>query len=119
MFKYAINPGQNRVPVTLDNSRVMLPLGANLAAALLGMGELIFRFSPVSGKPSSPHCLMGVCYECLMEINGVTRQACMTRVEEGMVINRHREPLAPLQNPDSKQNPASEQDRASEQGRVP
>ena len=61
----------------------------NVAAALLGVGETIFRISPSSHTPCSPHCLMGVCFECMMEIDGVQRQACMTEVREGMVINRY------------------------------
>jgi D-hydroxyproline dehydrogenase subunit gamma len=32
---------------------------------------------------------MGVCFECMMEIDGVQRQACLTETKEGMVINRH------------------------------
>jgi len=31
--------------------------------------------------------MMGVCFECLMEINGrANTQACMTPVEEGMQV---------------------------------
>jgi predicted molibdopterin-dependent oxidoreductase YjgC len=32
---------------------------------------------------------MGVCFECMMEIDGIQRQACLTPVREGMVIDRH------------------------------
>ena len=33
--------------------------------------------------------MMGVCFDCLVEINGnANRQACMTQVEDGMRINR-------------------------------
>lgn len=88
MFKYDIAPGQ-MVKVSLDNRSVLLPCGMNLAAALLGAGEIISRISPTSKKPCAPHCLMGVCYECLMEIDGINRQACMTRVTPGMVIKRN------------------------------
>ncbi len=79
------------VKVSLDNRLVLLPGGMNLAAALLGAGEIISRMSPTSQKPCSPHCLMGICYECLMEIDGINRQACMTRVTQGMVIKRNFE----------------------------
>ena len=89
MFKNDNNNTPNTVPVVLDGRAVSLPAGMSVAAGLLGIGEIISRISPSSKKPCSPHCLMGVCYECLMEINGVKRQACMTEVEEGMVINRY------------------------------
>ncbi len=89
MFEYDIENKQQMVTITLDGRPTALPTGMNVAAALLGIGEIIFRISPSSQKPCSPHCLMGVCYECLMEIDGIKRQACMTTVVEGMVINRH------------------------------
>jgi predicted molibdopterin-dependent oxidoreductase YjgC len=89
MFKYDTENSQPLVTVTLDGKQISLPTGMNVAAALLGIGEIVSRISPSSHKPCSPHCLMGVCYECLMEIDGIKRQACMTDVAEGMVINRY------------------------------
>ncbi len=74
--------------VTLDRREVSLPGDASVAAGLLGQGEILSRISPASGEPRSPHCLMGVCCECMMEIDGVKRQACMTTPKPGMVINR-------------------------------
>ena len=89
MFKFDASIKQTTVHATLDGRPVSLPAGMNVAAALLGIGEIIFRISPSSHRPCSPHCLMGVCFECLMEIDGIERQACMTEVREGMMINRH------------------------------
>ena len=69
------------------------PEGMNLAAALLSQGELVFRESPVSGAPRGPFCLMGACFECLVEIDGkLDRQACMVEVAENMEIRRQRRP---------------------------
>ncbi|MEN8782473.1 MAG: (2Fe-2S)-binding protein [Desulfobacterales bacterium] len=89
MFKYDTAIAQETVTVRLDDKPMTLPVGMNVAAALLGIGEKISRISPTSHKPCSPHCLMGVCFECMMEIDGVQRQACMTEVRDGMIINRH------------------------------
>ncbi len=89
MFKQ--QEGQNNfelVSVTLDGEMRKIPAGVSVAAALLSVGEIISRISPSSHKPCSPHCLMGVCYECLMEIDGVQKQACVVEVKEGLVINR-------------------------------
>ncbi len=69
------------------------PEGMNLAAALLSQGELVFRESPVSGAPRGPFCLMGACFECLVEIDGKPgRQACMVEVAESMEVRRQRRP---------------------------
>lgn len=89
MFKHDSSPSTQSVTVLLDGCHKTLPAGMSVAAALLSCGEIISRVSQTSKKPCSPHCLMGVCYECLMEIDGHKRQACMTEVAEGMVINRY------------------------------
>ncbi len=88
MFKHDAS-AYTSVDVILDGQQTSVPAEINVAAALLTIGEITSRISPTSKKPCSPHCLMGVCFECLMEIDGVRRQACMTTVKEGMVINRN------------------------------
>lgn len=88
MFKHDATT-YTSVEVTLDGQPTSLPAEMSVAAALLTIGKITSRISLVSKKPCSPHCLMGVCFECLMEIDGIRRQACMTTVRKGMVINRN------------------------------
>ncbi len=76
------------VPVRFDDADLMLPLGMNLAAALLAAGIDTFRLTPTSGAPRAPFCMMGACFDCLVAIDGVTRQACQQDVSEGMIITR-------------------------------
>jgi D-hydroxyproline dehydrogenase subunit gamma len=83
-----LSPAAPRVRVMLDGQALDLPEGANLAAALLGAGVTVFRRTPVSGAPRGPFCMMGACFECLIEVEGVTRQACMMQVAAGMVLTR-------------------------------
>ncbi len=65
--------------------------GDSVAAALLAAGIRVFRETPISGSPRGPYCMMGVCFECLVEIDGVdNRQACMTAALDGMAIRRQR-----------------------------
>jgi predicted molibdopterin-dependent oxidoreductase YjgC len=65
--------------------------GDSLAAALLAAGVLDFRETPVSGAPRAPYCMMGVCFDCLVDIDGIgSRQACMTAAEDGMRVRRQR-----------------------------
>ncbi|SIS89039.1 2Fe-2S iron-sulfur cluster binding domain-containing protein [Roseivivax lentus] len=80
--------GTPRVPVVLDGTPIDLPDGANLAAALLAAGVDVFRQTPVSGAPRGPFCMMGACFDCLVEIDGVARQACMMQVAHGLQITR-------------------------------
>ena len=65
--------------------------GDTVAAALLAAGVLQFRDTPVSGAPRGPWCMMGACFDCLVEIDGVaSRQACLTPVADGMRVRRQR-----------------------------
>lgn len=74
---------------TFDGREVIARAGDSLAAALLADGILSFRNTPVSGSPRSPYCMMGVCFECLVEVDGIAnRQACMVRVKKGMRVKR-------------------------------
>ncbi|WP_064709686.1 (2Fe-2S)-binding protein [Rhizobium bangladeshense] len=61
--------------------------GDSVAAALLAAGHCITRRTPVSGAARGPYCMMGVCFECLVKIDGrPNRQACMVTVAEDMRI---------------------------------
>ncbi|WP_431280727.1 (2Fe-2S)-binding protein [Humitalea sp. 24SJ18S-53] len=77
------------VPVTVDGDAVAAAPQETVAVLLLRLGRLPFRRSPVSGAPRAAYCLMGACFECLVEIDGQPRrQACMVEVAPGMRINR-------------------------------
>lgn len=88
MFKKETDRTIETVTVTLDGESQELQSGVSVAAALLADGQLISRISPASNKPCAPHCLMGVCFECQMEIDGIQQQSCMVPVTEGQKINR-------------------------------
>ena len=81
-----IDPQGDEVKVRFESTELRLPLGENLAGALLVAGVMPFRHTPVSGAPRGPFCMMGACYDCLVEIEGVNRQACMVQVTAGMEI---------------------------------
>ena len=75
------------INVTIDGQNVQALEGDSVAAAALSNGLPYTRTTPVSGAPRAPFCLMGVCFDCLMVINGVPNQrACMTKVATGMEI---------------------------------
>jgi sarcosine oxidase subunit alpha len=62
-----------------------------VAAALLAADFQTFRTTPVSGAPRAPYCMMGVCFDCLVTIDGTgNRQACLVRVREGMRVEMQR-----------------------------
>lgn len=77
-----------KVSVTIEGQQMDVPAGISVAAAVLSVREGATRSTPVSGDGRAPYCMMGVCFECLMDIDGIpNRQACMVTVADGMVIN--------------------------------
>lgn len=78
------------VTIIVDEQHVQVPEGISVAAAVLGHAHAGETYThPVDKSPRAPYCLMGVCFECLMEINGERDvQSCLVTVQEGMVVKR-------------------------------
>jgi predicted molibdopterin-dependent oxidoreductase YjgC len=89
---FALRPDRAAtVEVFVDGVALRVPEGASAAAAVLLAGAAAIRETPVSGAPRLPYCMMGVCFDCLAEIDGVAnRQACLVPVAPGMRIARQR-----------------------------
>lgn len=80
-------PQQTLVTMFLDDESITVPAGYTVAAAMLIQQRRQNRTSPVSGAPRGPFCLMGGCFECLVEVDGINnQQACMMEVKEGMRV---------------------------------
>ena len=77
------------IKILFEGSSLDVAVGQTVAAALLSEGHLFFRNSLISGQARGPYCMMGVCYECMLEIDGQSsQQACLIPVREGMKIRR-------------------------------
>jgi predicted molibdopterin-dependent oxidoreductase YjgC len=88
MFKTLPDASTAAVNVVINGAAFSAPADCTAAAALLFAGAAYTRTTPVSGSPRAPYCMMGVCFECLVEIDGVpNQQACMVPIAEGMRIN--------------------------------
>ena len=67
--------------------------GDNVAAALLRVGKIQFR-TDEKNNARGPYCMMGVCFECLVEIDGRSnQQACQTMLLNGMHVRRQVAPI--------------------------
>ena len=90
MFKPYTSDIRKTVAIDFEGTRLNVPAGITVAAAIMGYsGENYIRRSPVSGEKRAPFCFMGVCHECLMEIDGMPdQQACIIEVKDGMAIKR-------------------------------
>lgn len=79
---------QSMISLTINDKPVTVPEGSTLWAAMALAGETATRISPVTRQARSAYCAMGICFECMVEIDGMpNQQACLTQVREGMSVN--------------------------------
>src|SRR6185295_16849282 len=79
--------------VYVDGEPLTAYAGETLAAAMLAVGRRALRAAPRTGSPRGLFCGMGVCYDCLMVVDGRPNvRACMTYVAEGMRAETQRGP---------------------------
>jgi sarcosine oxidase subunit alpha len=90
MFRRLIDRG-SPVTIFVDGAAATARDGDSVAAAVLEAGHAACRSSAVSGAARGPYCLMGVCFDCLVMIDGVAnRQGCMIPVRDGMRVATQR-----------------------------
>lgn len=81
-----INPGAT-VTLRLDGEPLQARRGQTVAVALLAAGRRVLRRTRRKGRPRGLFCAMGVCFDCVMTIDGKAGvRACMIRVEDGMQV---------------------------------
>ena len=74
------------VSISVDGLEVRAYPGEMLAAALFAAGLRRLRASPRAGGPRGMFCLMGVCQECLVRVDGAAVLACQATVRAGMTV---------------------------------
>lgn len=79
------------VAVYIDDVPITAEANESVAAVLLRQTPLWSRTTPVSDTRRAPYCLMGVCFDCLATVDGISSiQTCLVPVRKGMRINRQR-----------------------------
>ncbi|HEA65952.1 hypothetical protein LCGC14_2280370 [marine sediment metagenome] len=91
MFNRLHNINEPTVTITIEDQQIKVPASDSVAAAMLAAGIVTARTTPISGAHRGPYCMMGTCFECVVEIDGVpNQQACQTQVREGMNVTVQR-----------------------------
>lgn len=86
MFRRLDNSRQDQVEIYIDEMTQTVPINISVAAALLMFRKSV-RSTPIGDRPRGPFCMMGICFDCLVNINGVPNQrACMVTVDSGMRV---------------------------------
>ena len=74
--------------MTLDGETVTAQAGTSVAAAIIAHSGDASRITG-KGAARTPFCMMGVCFDCLIEVDGHPNvQSCMITVRDGMVLRR-------------------------------
>lgn len=77
-----------RLTLTLDGNPVTAYDGETVATVLLAEGHIATR-TTAGGEPRGVFCGMGVCFDCLVIVDGLPNtRACMTQVRDGMDVRR-------------------------------
>jgi hypothetical protein len=90
MFK-KITTAQNvdNIDIEIEGETYSVPADITVAAAvLMATGSVNYR-KHLADEPRAPYCMMGVCHECLIQIDDVeNQQGCLVNVLPGMRIQR-------------------------------
>jgi len=74
------------VTATFEGEPISAPRGSSVAAALIGTDRVAWRTTR-DGRPRGLFCGIGVCFDCIVEIDGESGQrACMIPLEDGMEV---------------------------------
>ncbi len=79
--------------ITVDGHLIAAVAGECLATALAAGGYVALGASP-GGRIRGVFCMMGVCQQCVAEVDGIIRPTCMVVVREGMDVRLSLEALS-------------------------
>jgi predicted molibdopterin-dependent oxidoreductase YjgC len=75
------------VMLSVNGNEVPAYKGETLLAALIAAGYRGTKKSPIKNEPRGALCGMGVCFECLVTVNGEPNvRSCMIEVENHMTV---------------------------------
>lgn len=80
--------------ITVDGEPVNGVVGQTIAGVILASGSLGFRRTSAGEKPRGVFCGIGVCFDCLVVVDGVEDvRACQRRASDGDTVTTQHHPL--------------------------
>ncbi len=74
------------VEFTFDGQLILGHEGETVLAALLRSGETYLRDAPEDGAPRGAFCCMGLCQECVVQVDGLHIEGCRLPVSAGLSV---------------------------------
>lgn len=88
MFRRLMDRERASIRLEFEGTIIEAREEETIAAALMAASVEVFRWSAVTRSPRAPYCQMGVCFECVLWIDGKRRRACLEPATEGSCISR-------------------------------
>jgi aerobic-type carbon monoxide dehydrogenase small subunit (CoxS/CutS family) len=78
---------QFNIEFTFDGEKIDAITGQSVAAALLAANQRTLRKTRFNNNERGVFCGIGVCFDCLVVIDGITNQrACLIEAKPGMKV---------------------------------
>ncbi|GBL25424.1 hydrogen cyanide synthase subunit HcnA [Candidatus Planktophila sp.] len=78
---------QFNIEFTFDGEKIDAITGQSVAAALLAANQRALRKTRFNNNDRGVFCGIGVCFDCLVVIDGITNQrACLIEAKPGMKV---------------------------------
>ncbi|WP_432252722.1 (2Fe-2S)-binding protein [Streptomyces sp. HNM1019] len=82
------SPGPSAYRLTFDGTTVTARPGQSVGAALVAAGIVAWRTTRRGGRPRGLFCGIGVCFDCLITVDGRPGQrACLVPALDGMRLS--------------------------------
>ena len=76
-----------KISFTFNGEIFTCESGQSVAAALISVENRELRRTRFENEPRSIFCGIGICYDCVVVINGVANQrSCLVEAKEGMKV---------------------------------
>lgn len=98
LLPFASDPVQPAEPapvtITFDGEKLTGVAGQSIAGVILASGRLGFRRTSERDKPRGVFCGIGVCFDCLVVLDGVEDvRSCQRRAKDGDTVTTQHHPL--------------------------
>jgi predicted molibdopterin-dependent oxidoreductase YjgC len=81
-------PAPGALAFTFDGAPLSAEPGQSIGAALIAAGHRSWRTTRREGRPRGLFCGIGVCFDCLVTVNGRPgRRACLLEVRDGDAVD--------------------------------
>ncbi len=78
-----------QVSIEFEGRRLDGVLGQSIAGVLLANGIESWRSTPLGGEPRGVFCGIGICFDCVVVVNGRRDvRACQRRAVDGDLVER-------------------------------